>query len=311
VAQSPTTSEYVRGTLYGLAAVSIWAGFIVVSRLGIRTNLTPWDIAAIRFTVSGSLLLPYVIRKGFALERLGWTGLVAIMAGCGAPMVLLANGGLLFAPAAHGGALFPGVTPLMVAILAAAILREPFTFQKRMGCTLIVSGAIGIVWGAGAAIGTTQNLGHVLFLSAGLAWACYTVAMRRARLDGLHAAGLAATASLVLYLPIYAYFAGTSVLKASLSDIALQAIVQGFLTGIIALLLYGRMVGLLGATSGAAFLALTPAMTALLGIPILGELPSVTDWMAIVVISIGVYIVSGGPLPGRIAQFRFSDARPL
>ena len=311
MAQSPTTSEYVRGTLYGLAAVSIWAGFIVVSRLGIRTNLTPWDIAAIRFTVSGSLLLPYVIRKGFALERLGWTGLVAIMAGCGAPMVLLANGGLLFAPAAHGGALFPGVTPLMVAILAAAILREPFTFQKRMGCTLIVSGAIGIVWGAGAAIGTTQNLGHVLFLSAGLAWACYTVAMRRARLDGLHAAGLAATASLVLYLPIYAYFAGTSVLKASLSDIALQAIVQGFLTGIIALLLYGRMVGLLGATSGAAFLALTPAMTALLGIPILGELPSVTDWMAIVVISIGVYIVSGGPLPGRIAQFRFSDARPL
>jgi hypothetical protein len=43
----------------------------------------------------------------------GWTGLAAITAGCGAPIVLLANGGLLFAPAAHGGALFPGVTPLM------------------------------------------------------------------------------------------------------------------------------------------------------------------------------------------------------
>ena len=110
----------VRGVLYGLAAVSIWAGFIVVARLGIRTSLTPWDIAAIRFTVSGSLLLPYVIRKGLALERLGWTGLAAVVAGCGAPMVLLANGGLLFAPAAHGGALFPGVTPLIVAILAAA-----------------------------------------------------------------------------------------------------------------------------------------------------------------------------------------------
>jgi drug/metabolite transporter (DMT)-like permease len=303
VAQNPTTSEYVRGVLCGLAAVSIWAGFIVVARLGIRTNLTPWDIAAIRFTVSGSLLLPYVIRKRLALERLGWTGLAAIVAGCGAPMVLLANGGLLFAPAAHGGALFPGVTPLMVAILAAVILREKFTFQKRIGCTLIVIGAICIVWGAGGTIGTSQNIGHLLFLSAGLAWACYTVAMRRARLDGLHAAGLAATASLALYLPIYAYFAGTSVLKAPLSDIALQAIVQGFLTGIVALLLYGRMVGLLGATSGAAFLALTPAMTALMGLPVLGELPSAIDWMAIVVISIGVYIVSGGPLPGRIAQF--------
>jgi hypothetical protein len=31
---------------YGLAAVCIWAGFIVVSRLGVRTSLTPWDVAA-------------------------------------------------------------------------------------------------------------------------------------------------------------------------------------------------------------------------------------------------------------------------
>jgi len=299
VAQSPTTSEYARGALYGLAAVSIWAGFIVVARLGIRTSLTPWDITAIRFAVSGSLLLPYAIHKGFALERLGWTGLAAVVAGCGAPMVLLANAGLLFAPAAHAGALFPGVTPLIVAVLAAMILREAFTSQKRIGCTLIVIGVIGIVWGAGGNIGTTQNIGHLLFLSAGLAWACYTVAMRRARLDGLHAASLAATVSLALYLPIYLYFAGTSVFQAPLSDIALQAAVQGFLTGIVALLLYGRMVSILGATSGAAFLALTPAMTALMGIPILGELPSAIDWMAIALISLGVYVVSGGPIPQR------------
>ena len=133
--------------------------------------------------------------------------------------------------------------------------------------------------------------------------------MRRARLDGLHAAGLAAAISLVLYLPIYAYFAGTSVFEAPLSDIALQAIVQGFLTGIVALLLYGRMVSILGATSGAAFLALTPAMTALMGIPILGELPSAIDWMAIVVISIGVYVVSGCPLPGQIVWSQFINGR--
>jgi drug/metabolite transporter (DMT)-like permease len=297
VAQSPTTTEYARGALYGLAAVSIWSGFIVVARLGLQTSLTPWDIAAIRFAVSGSLLAPYVIRKGLALERLGWTGLAAVVAGCGAPMVLLANAGLLFAPAAHAGALFPGVMPLMVAILATPMLRETFTSQKRIGCTLIAMGIIGILWGAGGTIGTTQNIGHLLFLSAGLAWACYTVAMRRARLDGLHAAALAATISLALYLPIYAYCAGSRVFKAPLSDIALQAIVQGFLTGIVALLLYGRMISILGATGGAALLALTPTMTALMGIPILGEFPSAIDWTAIVVISIGVYVVSGGPLP--------------
>lgn len=299
--QNLTTSDYTRGALYGLAAVCIWAAFIVVSRLGVQTSLTPWDVAAIRFAVAGSLLLPFLVRKGLAFESLGWIGLAAIMVGCGAPMVLLVNVGLLFAPAAHAGALFPGVMPLMVAILAAAVLKEAFTLQKTVGLGLIVLGAVGIVWITGGAIGTTQNVGHALFLAAGFAWACYTVAMRRARLDGLHAAAIAGVGSLTLYLPIYASIFGTTVFNAPLFDIALQATVQGLLTAIVALLLYGRMVSILGATGGAAFVALTPAMTALMAIPVLGEWPTPTDWLAITLISIGVYAVSGGPWPGRRA----------
>lgn len=302
--QRPVAIGFVRGAFYGLAAVCIWAAFIVVSRLGVRTSLTPWDVAAIRFGVAGVILLPYIVRKGLALERLGWIGVGAIAIGCGAPMVLLVNAGLLFAPAAHGGALFPGVMPLMVAVLAAAILKEAFTVEKKAGLVLILLGAIGIVWGNGGTLGTTQNVGHALFLAAGLVWAGYTVAMRRARLDGLHAAAIAAVGSLVLYLPAYAAVAGTSLFRAPLFDIALQAVVQGLLTAIVALLLYGRMVSLLGATSGAAFVALTPAMTALLAIPVLGEWPSAIDWMAIALISIGVYAVSGGLLPTRHVRIR-------
>src|SRR2546422_9419982 len=86
-----TPAEYTRGALYGLAAVSIWSGWIVVARLGLRTSLTPWDIAALRFGVAGLLLAPYLLRKGLAIERLGWLGLLALVLGGGAPMVLLAN----------------------------------------------------------------------------------------------------------------------------------------------------------------------------------------------------------------------------
>jgi drug/metabolite transporter (DMT)-like permease len=38
-------------------------------------------------------------------------------------------------------------------------------------------------------------------------------------------------------------------------------------------------------------------MTAVLAIPILGEWPTIMDWIAIAAISVGVYVVSGGPLP--------------
>src|SRR5262245_15577738 len=56
-AEGPTTSDYLRGALCGLSAVCIWAAFIIVSRVGVSTSLTPWDVAAIRFAVAGVILL--------------------------------------------------------------------------------------------------------------------------------------------------------------------------------------------------------------------------------------------------------------
>jgi drug/metabolite transporter (DMT)-like permease len=141
-----------------------------------------------------------------------------------------------------------------------------------------------------------------------LAFAFYTVAMRRARLDGVHAAALAAVGDLVLYVPIYLIVARTGLAEAAWSDLALQAVVQGLLTAIFSYLLYGRAVSILGASSGAAFAALSPAMTALLAIPILGEWPNTIDCLAIVAISTGVYVVSGGPLP-RLRQPSFRTRR--
>jgi drug/metabolite transporter (DMT)-like permease len=42
-------------------------------------------------------------------------------------------------------------------------------------------------------------------------------------------------------------------------------------------------------------------MTAIMAIPILGEWPSAIDWIAIALISIGVYFVSSGSAPERRA----------
>src|SRR5215470_15934903 len=291
----PTTSRYVRGALSGIAAVTIWAGWIVAARLGVKTSLTPWDIAAIRFAVAGVILAPVLLRRGFALDRLGWARLSAIVIGGGAPMVLVAGAGLLYAPAAHGGALFPGVMPLMVAMLASIVLRERFSVARRVGLLLILGGVLAILGSAGARIGSPENVGHALFVAAAVLWACYTVAMRSAGLDGLHAAAIAAGASLVVYVPVFAVFAPGNLGHAPLRDVAVQAIVQGVLTAVVSLVLYGYAVTLLGAASGAAFGALCPVITALLAIPILGERPGPGDWIGIGLISLGVYFVSGGP----------------
>src|SRR5580693_7110770 len=235
----PPAAAYIRGSLYGIAAVTIWASWIVAVRLGIRTSLAPRDIVAIRFGVSGLILLPYLLKKGLAVDRLGWPGLAAIMVGGGAPMVLVSYGGLVFAPAAHAASLYTALIPLYVAIVAAVVLGEAFTVAKRIGLVLIVTGVLGIVWGAGGTIGSRQNIGHAMFIGAGILWACYVVAMRRARLDGLHAAAIAAVGSLITYVPVYAIVSGAHVFNAPWPDLVLQAFVHGILCAVISLMLYG------------------------------------------------------------------------
>jgi drug/metabolite transporter (DMT)-like permease len=121
--------------------------------------------------------------------------------------------------------------------------------------------------------------------------------MRRAKLDPLHAAALVSTGSLVIYLPIYLAMYGRRLAQIPLADITVQAMFQGVLVTIVSLLLYGRAVAILGASGGASFGALVPALSALIAIPLLREWPSDSDWVGIALISTGVYLTSGGPLP--------------
>ena len=74
----------------------------------------------------------------------------------------------------------------------ASVAGVDITVARQIGLALIVTGALLIVSGAGGMIGSRQNIGHAMFIGAAMLWAGYTVAMRKARLEGLHAAAIAA-----------------------------------------------------------------------------------------------------------------------
>jgi drug/metabolite transporter (DMT)-like permease len=297
-AAKPAGANYLKGAAFGVAAAVVAAGWSAVTRLAVTTSLDAWDIAALRFGAAGLLLAPVLVRRGLGRDRLGWLGLLVLIAGGGAPYVLAAPGGLRFAPASDHGALNPGCTPLFVALITAIVLGERVSRARKAGLSLILAGALSIVFwraaGLGAAWSPGRSFGDALFLAAGFLWACFTVVMRQAKLDPLHAAALVSTGSLVIYLPIYLAVHGLA--RVPLADLAAQAIFQGVLVTILSLLLYGRAVAILGASAGAAFLALVPPLSALFAIPLLGEWPSEVDWVGIILISAGVYLASGGPL---------------
>jgi drug/metabolite transporter (DMT)-like permease len=291
---------YLKGAAFGFAAASIWASWSVGTRFAVTTGLGASDIVALRFAVAGVLLSPLVIRRGLARDRLGWLRLGALVAGAGAPYALVAATGLRFAPAYDGGALNPGCMPLFVALIAAVVLGEKPSAARILGLSLILAGAAAIVgWhagGRGTAWSLARTFGDVLFLFAAFLTACFTLVMRQAKLDPLHATALVSTGSLVIYLPIYLALHGVRLARVPLADLAVQSLFQGLAVSILALVLYGRAVVILGASSAAAFGALVPPLSALLAMPLLGEWPGETDWVGILLISAGVYLASGGPL---------------
>jgi drug/metabolite transporter (DMT)-like permease len=291
---------YIKGAGYGFAAVAIWAGWSVMTRLAVTTSFDAWDVVALRYGVAGLILAPILLQRGLARDRLGWLGLAVFIAGQGAPYALVAAGGLRFAPAGDQGALNPGCMPLFVALIAAIILREQLATARKFGLSLILSGALVIISSPGTAWSGSRSFGDALFLVAAFLTAGFTVVMRRAKLEPLHTAALVSTGSLAIYLPIYFALCGTRLAQLPLAEFAVQAIFQGVVVTIVALLLYSRAVAILGASGGAAFGALVPALSALFAIPLLGEWPTAPDWVAIASISAGVYLASGAPLPRRV-----------
>ncbi len=289
-------SLYLRGAAWGLFAISIWVGWILLTRYGVTTSLSPYDITALRFACAGILLLPIVIRDGFGIQKIGFGLWCIICIGAGVPYVLIASGGLQFAPSAHAGALIPGTMPLWAALLAMIFLHEKIAGLRKIGLCLIPVGILVFVGSGLTHFESGHWRGHLLFLAAALCWASFSVAMRHAGTKGLtalHAVAIVSVVSALWYLPIYTLFLPHRIAEAPMIAIVTQTIYQGVFVSIISLFAYAKAVGILGASLGASFASLVPVLAMLAATPLLGEIPKPADYFGIAAITIGVFLSSG------------------
>ena len=289
-------ADYVRGAAWGLFAISIWVGWILYTRVGVTSatsKMSPYDLVALRFACAGLVMLPILLRKGLAIDRIGVGNWLLVVGCAGVPYVLLASTGLQFAPAAQAGALIPGTLPLWTAILALIFLKEHISGLRRVGLALIPTGIV-VILGAGLFHFETGHWrGHLMFIGASMTWATFTVAMRRSKLEALHAAAIVSVMSAVVYLPIYLLFLPHGLATTPWSAIIGQTLYQGIVVSIISLVAYSRAVQILGASLGASFASLVPVLAMLAAIPLLGEMPGTSDVIGIVVITVGVFLASG------------------
>jgi len=284
----------VLGVASGLVVVLCWAGWVVATRFAVTTHLRPSDIAFLRYLVASLLLTPVLVRRGFGLRQIGVRRTAVLVCGAGLPFVLVSATGMKFAPASDVGAVMIGTMPVFVAVFSALVDRERFDRVRVIGFLAVVAGIVGIAAHGLFDFHSGAWRGHILFLVGAAMFAVYTVTFRRSGLSPWHAAAIVNFYSLLLIAPLYFFVFGARLLSAAPIDMFTQAVMQGVVSAIVALFFYGEAVRRLGASQAAVFGSFTPVVAALLGMLLLGELPSRLTWLAIVVVSAGVVLASGG-----------------
>lgn len=286
--------EQIIGIACALAVVVLWSGFLVLSRYGAAGILTPFDLAGLRFGVSGIIMLPLLIRSGFGGLRPGQV--VAITLSAGPAFALFAYGGFSLAPTAHGGVLITGMAPLFTTLFAVWMIKE------RLGPTRIIS-LLVILCGMGLMAresleftASEQMWGDMLFLGASMSWSAYTVFVRAWRVTALQATAIVAPLSMIAYLPVYLLFLPSNLLIAPLGEVFLQGIFQGFLSVIVALLAFTRAVAALGPVVTIMMTSVVPGTAALAAIPLLHEPLSAIAGVGIIFVTFGMV---GGVLSMR------------
>lgn len=287
-----TRPALLQGYLAAVATAIIWAGFILLSRLGGKTGLTSWDIIALRLGTASVILLPFCV----TLPRRTWLNpkLWAMTFIGGLSFLVLVYAGFKHAPAAHGGILLPGMQPFLVTALAWKIMGA-IPSQRRLWGLLPI--ALGVTCVAmpqltGSYGGPAVMMGDALLLSASVCWALYSVLVKQWAFDPWLLTRVVAVGSAVIYLPVYALWLPKGLDTVPTSMLVLQGLYQGIGPTIIAMLLFLRAVAILGAERTGAIVALVPVIAGLGAVPLLGE--PLTGWLVagLAMVSAGAYLAS-------------------
>lgn len=279
-------SSQSRWLSYGilLFTLSVWTSFILISRLGGKSELTPWDITALRFGTAALVLLPVVIVRGvrhyFSRRFLA----LAVLGGIG--YAGLAYAGFELAPASHGAVLLSGILPFWTAVATWLILGESMNRDRWITLGFI---ALGIGSMAYAELQHDANLGwgEVFFILGSASWAFYAALLKRWQVPPLEATMGVALLSALLFMPVYAAFLPSGMARAGWDTILLQSLFQGILVVIVAMLSFIEAQRRLGPFTTGAFLALAPVLGATLAVPLLGEPLTVSVMLGLAGVSIG------------------------
>ena len=280
-------------------------------------GLTPLDIVLCRFVGAAAVLLPWgyvIVRKmkatqpayrpeqtwlGLSPLPLRITSLIGTVGGLG--YALLAYNAFVYAPAAHGSVLLPGMLPLSTALLSVWLLKERLSTGRITGLAFILGGAL-LVGGVSIFKAAFSNaeasqtwIGDVLFVCASSCWAFYAVTCRKNALGAVPATIAVIVFCVVTFIPAYGLLVWTGALQSKLasapwSEIIFHTLWQGGGSVVISGISFTKMVEYFGPVRSTMLTAVVPGLSALGAVIFLSE-PLYWNLMAgLLLVTLGIVV---------------------
>ena len=284
--------------LAGVGLVAITALQFTAARFSLREDLTAADIVILRFGGAAIAFLPIFWRTGWGkLKALGMRRAIALAMLAGLPYPLIINQGLSLAPASHAAALCPASIVLFTFLISRFVLGERAKTATVLGIGAVVAGLVLFVLPLS---GMPQDtlMGDLLFVGSGALFALYGVLVRKWMVPPVTATGAVVLLS-CLPLPLVHFFAPSGLGMASGAEIAAQIVIQGFLAGAAAIVLFSFAATRLGPQTASLFLPWTPIATAAIGVVFLGEIPNAQQFLGIVFLMGGMLLPHVGGVVKR------------
>lgn len=277
-----------------LGSVAIYGANFPLSRLATQQGLSPYDLAALRYAISGVLLFPVFARAGLTTcAGVGWRRGIVLAILSGVPMALVMNTGLKLAPAGHGAALAPGMVTVIGVVGSYLLFRARPSIYGLAGITVTLAG-LACIAAAGTASGSANVIvGDLLFLANGMLWGFYPLLLQRWQVGGMVSTAVVSVLSLP-YIPLYLALLSPGLLRVDPGVLAFHAVNQGLFNMILGLWLWGSAVRILGAARAQRFPPLIPVCGTLLAIPILGEWPGPLQALGVALIVSGLALAAFG-----------------
>lgn len=280
-----------RAYLACICVILIWSGWITISRYGVHTVLQPADITLLRYVTALICVSPLVLRHRWGKYKLHQYLTVGL--GIGFPYTMLSFYGLRELKAAHVGVLVNGMLPVFGALAAWYILRQRISLVRYGAIILIFLS--NFIMAGGDTFSIDHSTGIMLLLVAAALYTAHMIGIKHWEFQWKDVLVTVSVVNAVLFVPLWFFFP-SALFQADIRDIVSQAVYQGILVNIVALMFATYAIKHLGTITVSVFMSFVPVSTAVLAWMLLDESLNYFELAGIIGCSTGLFIYARGRL---------------